>query len=59
MTRREDATNYLKGLQDRITQGIEEIDGKQFHEDSWSREGGGGGRTRVLENGNVFAGEAT
>jgi coproporphyrinogen III oxidase len=26
----------------------------QFHEDSWTREGGGGGITRVLQNGKVW-----
>ena len=46
---------YIKDLQDRITSKIEEIDGKaEFHEDIWKREEGGGGRTRVIENGNVF-----
>jgi len=46
---------YIENLQDRITQKLEEIDGKaKFHEDIWNREEGGGGRTRVIENGNVF-----
>ena len=54
MNWREKAESYFKGLQDRISSGIEELDGTRFREDSWSREGGGGGRTRILENGNVF-----
>lgn len=34
---------------------LEQVDGAQkFKEDHWQREGGGGGRTRVIENGNVF-----
>ena len=41
-------------LQDRITNAIEELDGNVFREDRWTREGGGGGRTRVLEEGRVF-----
>lgn len=46
---------YIEGLQDRITSKLEEIDGKaKFQEDIWKREEGGGGRTRVIENGNVF-----
>lgn len=45
---------YFKELQDGIVTAIEDLDGVRFREDVWSREGGGGGRTRVLENGNVF-----
>lgn len=42
-------------VQDDICNGIEAVDGKPFHEDSWEREGhGGGGRSRVLQEGNVF-----
>jgi coproporphyrinogen III oxidase len=54
VTWRDRTAEYLKGLQDRISRGIEEIDGHRFREDLWTREGGGGGRTRVLENGTVF-----
>lgn len=46
---------YLLGLQDNICRGLEEEDGKaRFKEDLWQREAGGGGRTRVLEQGDVF-----
>ncbi|OZG73260.1 coproporphyrinogen III oxidase [Hahella sp. CCB-MM4] len=46
---------YLKGLQDSICQNISELDGQaEFQEDSWTREQGGGGRTRVLADGQVF-----
>ena len=46
---------YLLGLQDSICRGLEEEDGKaHFKEDLWQREAGGGGRTRVLEQGDVF-----
>jgi coproporphyrinogen III oxidase len=54
MTWRERTESYFMELQDRITKAVEDLDGKRFREDSWSREGGGGGRTRVLEEGNVF-----
>jgi len=45
---------YFKELQDGIVKSIEDLDGIRFREDLWSREGGGGGRTRILEEGNVF-----
>lgn len=46
---------YLMGLQDRICDALAEQDGQAaFEEDQWQREGGGGGRTRVLRNGAVF-----
>ncbi|GAA4235583.1 hypothetical protein GCM10022291_17870 [Postechiella marina] len=46
---------YIQNLQDRITSKLETIDGKaKFQEDIWKRPEGGGGRTRVIENGNVF-----
>ncbi len=46
---------YIQELQDKITSKLEEVDGKaKFQEDIWKRPEGGGGRTRVIENGNVF-----
>lgn len=46
---------YIEDLQDRICAGLEAEDGKaRFREDLWERPGGGGGRTRVIENGAVF-----
>ena len=46
---------YILELQDAITAKLEEIDGQaQFKEDLWERVEGGGGRTRVIENGAVF-----
>ena len=46
---------YLLGLQDDICRGLETEDGKgRFEEDLWQREAGGGGRTRVLAQGDVF-----
>jgi coproporphyrinogen III oxidase len=46
---------YIQNLQNTITSKLEEIDGKAtFQEDIWKRPEGGGGRTRVIENGNIF-----
>lgn len=46
---------YIQDLQDRIVRAIELSDGSaKFKEDLWERPEGGGGRTRVIENGNVF-----
>ena len=46
---------YIEQLQDVITSKLEEVDGKAtFKEDIWVRAEGGGGRTRVIENGAVF-----
>ncbi|MGS0525639.1 oxygen-dependent coproporphyrinogen oxidase [Zobellia nedashkovskayae] len=47
--------SYIENLQDTITSKLQEIDGEaKFHEDLWKRPEGGGGRTRVIENGAVF-----
>src|SRR5437667_85 len=48
------AESFFGELQNRISFAVEAIDGSGFREDSWTREGGGGGRTRILENGKVF-----
>ena len=46
---------YIENLQDSFTSRLEAIDGKAtFQEDIWKRLEGGGGRTRVIESGNVF-----
>lgn len=47
---------YLLALQDDICRQLEaeERGGQRFLEDSWTREAGGGGRSRVLEGGEVF-----
>ena len=43
---------YLLDLQDRICSALQAEDGgAEFFEDSWQRPAGGGGRTRVIENG--------
>ena len=52
---RDRAKQFLQQLQDNICRGLEQLDGKaKFQEDNWQREAGGGGRSRVIKNGNVF-----
>lgn len=52
---KEDFHQFIRDLQDEITLTLEKIDGKAvFKEDLWDREEGGGGRSRVIENGAVF-----
>jgi coproporphyrinogen III oxidase len=51
---REQTESFFEGLQDRISAAVEILDGHHFREDKWTREGGGGGRTRILEEGGVF-----
>ncbi|KAA9131690.1 oxygen-dependent coproporphyrinogen oxidase [Marinihelvus fidelis] len=47
--------DYLLDLQDRICNSLAAADGGEgFVEDAWDRAGGGGGRTRVMADGQVF-----
>ena len=50
----EQVKTYLLALQDRICEALSALDGKAFVEDSWEREAGGGGRSRVLAKGNLI-----
>ena len=45
---------YLTGLQRRIVAALEAADGGAFRTDAWSRPEGGGGLTRIIEEGSVF-----
>jgi coproporphyrinogen III oxidase len=45
---------YLLDLQQRIVQALETLDGQPFARDAWQRPEGGGGISRVIEEGNVF-----
>lgn len=45
---------YLQGLQARIVEAMELVDGRNFLHDSWQRNEGGGGTSCMLEEGNVF-----
>ncbi len=54
-------TEWFKSLQDSICNALEEEDANgssnvsvKFKEDNWLREEGGGGRTRVFQNGNII-----
>ncbi|HOZ86869.1 MAG TPA: oxygen-dependent coproporphyrinogen oxidase [Bacteroidia bacterium] len=48
-------SDWLKNLQDSICTALEIADGKStFEEDNWVREEGGGGRTRIIRNGDVI-----
>ncbi|MEO1482818.1 MAG: oxygen-dependent coproporphyrinogen oxidase [Myxococcota bacterium] len=46
--------SMVRSVQDQICEAISRVDGNDFREDSWEREGGGGGTSRVLQDGNVF-----
>ncbi len=48
------AESYRK-IQDQICNGLEKVDGLgKFEEEIWEREGGGGGRTRIMQGGDVI-----
>jgi len=49
------ACHYFRDLQVRIIAALEQFDGRaRFRADEWHREGGGGGRSCVLTEGDVF-----
>jgi coproporphyrinogen III oxidase len=45
---------YLSELQQRIVAALERLDGSAFLSDAWQRAEGGGGVTRILEDGALF-----
>ncbi|MBI4586595.1 MAG: oxygen-dependent coproporphyrinogen oxidase [Planctomycetes bacterium] len=45
---------HIYAVQDRLTQALAGLDGRPFSEYFWQRPGGGGGRTRILQDGNLF-----
>jgi coproporphyrinogen III oxidase len=45
---------YLRNLQQKIVAALERVDGKSFLEDRWERPEGGGGISRIIEEGNVL-----
>jgi coproporphyrinogen III oxidase len=52
---RERMEQMVKAAQDDICAALESLDGEgRFREDTWEREGGGGGRSRVMQDGAVF-----
>ena len=55
MLTKEQITADYQLIQDEICTALEELDGKAtFEEEKWERGGGGGGRTRIIQNGNVL-----
>lgn len=50
----QDAKAYFMALQNRITEGLGELEDKTFATDEWVREEGGGGRSRVIEEGSFL-----
>jgi coproporphyrinogen III oxidase len=55
MITKEQITANYQLIQDEICHALEVLDGKaRFEEEKWEREGGGGGRTRVIQNGNIL-----
>ena len=46
--------SWLLSLQSSIVAGLEQLDGQAFATDQWERPGGGGGLSRVIENGHVL-----
>lgn len=48
-------TEHIRRLQNEFCSAVEKTDGKAtFTEDIWERPGGGGGKTRIIQNGRVF-----
>jgi coproporphyrinogen III oxidase len=45
---------WLVGLQESIVARLQSIDGASFRRDEWTRPEGGGGISRLIEDGNVF-----
>jgi len=55
MITKEKIAETYKTIQDEICLGLERLDGgAKFAEELWDREGGGGGRTRVIQNGDIL-----
>jgi coproporphyrinogen III oxidase len=55
MISKEQIAAGYREIQDEICAALEATDGlTKFEEELWEREGGGGGRTRVIQNGNIF-----
>jgi len=52
---KEEVAERYKQIQDEICRGLEIADGKgKFEEELWERNGGGGGRTRIMQNGAII-----
>jgi len=55
MITKEQIAEQYQQIQNEICDGLELADGSgKFQEEIWDRDGGGGGRTRIIQNGNVL-----
>lgn len=55
MLTKEEITDWFSNLQNNICQALEEADAAgKFQEDLWKRDGGGGGLSRILTEGNII-----
>lgn len=55
MINKERIAEEYQQIQDEICKALEALDCKaKFQEEIWERDGGGGGRTRIIQNGNIF-----
>lgn len=55
MITKEQIAEQYQQIQNEICAGLELADGEgKFQEEIWNRDGGGGGRTRIIQNGNVL-----
>ena len=54
MMNSESVRDYMIGLQNRIVSELERIDGRRFRSDRWERSEGGGGESRIIEEGGIF-----
>ncbi|SEN95924.1 coproporphyrinogen oxidase [bacterium A37T11] len=55
MIGKEQIAGVYRKIQDEICLGLEAIDGTAaFEEEQWNRIGGGGGRSRIIQNGNIL-----
>ena len=55
MIKKEDISQAFRELQEAICSSLEKEDGKaRFQSDEWTRDGGGGGLSRILEGGNLI-----
>jgi len=55
LVEKNDIEHALRALQDDICRGLEQLDGQgRFSEDIWTRDEGGGGRTRIMNRGNLI-----
>lgn len=55
MITKEQIAEEYRLIQDEICAALEQTDGKaHFEQETWERDGGGGGRTRIIQNGNII-----